>query len=76
MATRWNSTYKILENAKKFEHAFKQIEYEDLDYILHFRDGDYDRRPPNEDDWETCRKFVKFLNFFIMPQRGFQVPCM
>ena len=49
------------------------MEYEDLEYILHFWDGDYDRRPPNEDDWETCRKYVKF---FIMPQKGFQVPFM
>ena len=73
VATRWNSTYKMLENAEKFEHAFKRMEYEDLEYILHFWDEDYDRRPPNEDDWETCRKFVKF---FIMPQKGFQVPFM
>ena len=45
VATRWNSTYKMLENAEKFEHAFKRMEYKDLDYILHFRDVDYDRRP-------------------------------
>ena len=49
-AIRWNSTYKMLKNAKKFEHAFKWMEYEDFEYILHFRDGDYDRRLPNEDD--------------------------
>uniref|UniRef100_A0A7N2L115 Transposase n=1 Tax=Quercus lobata TaxID=97700 RepID=A0A7N2L115_QUELO len=64
VATRWNSTYKMLENSEKLEHAFKRMEYEDLDYILHFWDRDYDRRPPNEDDWETCRKFVKFLKLF------------
>ena len=33
----------MLENAEKFEHAFKRMEYEDLDYILHSWDGDYDR---------------------------------
>ena len=71
VATRWNSTYKMLENTKKFEHAFKRMEYEDLDYILHFRDGDYDRRPPNEDDWETCRKFVKFLKLFYNATKRF-----
>ncbi|XP_075669720.1 zinc finger BED domain-containing protein RICESLEEPER 2-like [Castanea sativa] len=71
VTTRWNSTYKMLENAEKFEHAFKQMEYEDLDYILHFRDGDYDRRPPNEDDWETCRKFVKFLKLFYNATKRF-----
>ena len=49
------------------------MEYEDLEYILHFWDGDYHRRPPNEDDWEICIKFVKF---FIMPQKGFQIPFM
>ena len=64
VATRWNSTYKMLENAEKFEHTFKRMEYEDFDYILHFWDGDYDRRPPNENDWETYRKFVKFLKLF------------
>ncbi|KAL0007898.1 hypothetical protein SO802_009400 [Lithocarpus litseifolius] len=71
VATRWNSTYKMLENAEKFEHAFKRMEYEDLDYILHFRDGDYDRRPPNENDWETCRKFVKFLRLFYNATKRF-----
>ena len=44
----------MLENTEKFENAFKWMEYEDLDYILHFQDGDCDRRPPNVDDWETC----------------------
>ncbi|KAL0009737.1 hypothetical protein SO802_004845 [Lithocarpus litseifolius] len=71
VATRWNSTYKMLENAEKFEHAFKRMEYEDLDYILHFQDGDYGRRPPNEDDWETCRKFVKFLRLFYNATKKF-----
>uniref|UniRef100_A0A7N2MX95 Transposase n=1 Tax=Quercus lobata TaxID=97700 RepID=A0A7N2MX95_QUELO len=71
VATRWNSTYKMLENAEKFEHAFKRMEYEDLEYILHFRDGNYDRRPPNEDDWETCRKFVKFLKLFYNATKRF-----
>ena len=61
----------MLENAEKFEHAFKQMEYEDLEYILHFWDGDYDRRPPNEDDWETCRKFVKFLKLFYNATKRF-----
>ena len=61
----------MLENAEKFEHAFKWMEYEDLDYILHFRDGDCDRRLPNEDDWETCRKFVKFLKFFYNATKRF-----
>ena len=64
VATRWNPTYKMLENAEKFEHAFKWMEYEDLEYILHFRDRDYDRRLSNEDDWEACRKFVKFFKLF------------
>ena len=71
VATRWNSTYKMLENAEKFEHAFKWMEYEDLDYILYFRDGDYDRRSPNDDDWETCRRFVKFLKLFYNATKRF-----
>ena len=71
VATRWNSTYKMLENAEKFEHAFKRMEYEDLEYILHFRGGDYDRRSPNEDDWETCRRFVKFLKLFYNATKRF-----
>ena len=61
----------MLENVEKFEHEFKRMEYEDLEYILHFRDGDFDRRSPNEDDWETCRKFVKFLKLFYNTTKKF-----
>ena len=61
----------MLENVEKFEHEFKRMEYEDLEYILHFRDGDFDRRSPNEDDWETCRKFVKFLKLFYNATKRF-----
>ena len=27
--------------------------------------------PPNEDDWETCRKFVKFLKLFYNATKRF-----
>ena len=47
------------------------MEYEDLIYILHFQDRDYDRRLPNEDDWEACRKFVKFLKLFYNATKRF-----
>ena len=50
VATGWNTIYKMLENVEKLEHAFKRMEYGDIDYILHFQEGDYDTRPPNEDD--------------------------
>ena len=71
VTTGWNTIYKMLENIEKFEHAFKRMEYEDLDYILHFQEGDYDTRPPNEDDWETCRKFVEFLKLFYNTPKRF-----
>ncbi|XP_075665547.1 zinc finger BED domain-containing protein RICESLEEPER 2-like [Castanea sativa] len=71
VATRWNSTYKMLKNTEKFEHTFKRMEYEDIDYILHFRDWDYNRRPPNKDDWETYRKFVKFLTLVYNATKRF-----
>ena len=33
VATRWNSTYLMLDHALKFEKAFKVLEEEELDYV-------------------------------------------
>ena len=34
--TRWNSTYMMLESAKKFEKAFERLEEDDLGYLIYF----------------------------------------
>ena len=62
---------KCWKMLKSFEHAVKRMEYKVLNYIIHFRDVDYYRRPPNEDDWETCRKFVKLFKLFYNATKRF-----
>ncbi|WCJ28874.1 Zinc finger BED domain-containing protein RICESLEEPER 2 [Euphorbia peplus] len=57
--TRWNSTYKMLEAAEKFEKAFMKLEGEDSKYLEHFDSG-----PPNVDDWKNAKCFIKFLKLF------------
>ena len=52
VATRWNSTYNMLENAEKFEEAFKWMEIHDPSYKSHFHNAKSSRKPPNEEDWE------------------------
>ena len=34
--TRWNSTYLMLDEAKKFEVAFVRLQYHDAKYKKHF----------------------------------------
>ncbi|XP_060972145.1 zinc finger BED domain-containing protein RICESLEEPER 4-like [Cannabis sativa] len=64
--TRWNSTYLMLECALKFQKAFDRIKT-DKNYRYYFTEEDNGKSkegPPNEDDWENARIFVKFLKTF------------
>ena len=39
VATRWNSTYLMLDHALKFEKTFKVLKKEELDYADYFKEG-------------------------------------
>ncbi|TYK18971.1 zinc finger BED domain-containing protein RICESLEEPER 2-like [Cucumis melo var. makuwa] len=58
VATRWNSTYLMLEHAIKFEKAFKILkeEKEDSDFVEYFEEDDWGNKrlgPPSVSDWLT-----------------------
>ena len=59
--TRWNSTYLMLESAEKYQVAFDKLDFEDTSYVEYFGDGS---SPPNCDDWDSARAFMKFLKIF------------
>jgi hypothetical protein len=59
--TRWNSTYLMLETAEKFQVAFDKLDIEDTSYLEYFGAGS---SPPNYDDWDKARAFMKFLKVF------------
>ncbi|XP_065880418.1 zinc finger BED domain-containing protein RICESLEEPER 2-like [Euphorbia lathyris] len=60
--TRWNSKYKMLEVAEKFEKAFGRLEV-DPNYVSYF-DKSKNIGPPMKEDWDIARVFVKFLKLF------------
>ncbi|KAE8683297.1 hypothetical protein F3Y22_tig00111210pilonHSYRG00016 [Hibiscus syriacus] len=61
VATRWNSTYLMLENALKFEKVFDRYKEDDSEFEKEVKDG-----VPSRDDLakakvlEICLKFVSF----------------
>ncbi|XP_075665238.1 zinc finger BED domain-containing protein RICESLEEPER 2-like [Castanea sativa] len=65
--TKWNSTYMMLENAKKFQRAFE-------DYVLMMHNifvtswmmemGKKILGPPDFEHWDNVKVFVKFLKLF------------
>ncbi|KAF5464387.1 hypothetical protein F2P56_014465 [Juglans regia] len=74
--TRWNSTYLMLEGALKFRKAFERLEEEDSGFLSSVGDDDVDddkigdivnRRiskklgPPNNNDWEKVKLFVRII---------------
>ncbi|KAL3719314.1 hypothetical protein ACJRO7_004295 [Eucalyptus globulus] len=59
VATRWNSTYMILDTAIKFKKAFKRKEDEDLFFLR-----EIDNDPPEDEDWENAIILFKFLRRF------------
>ncbi|KAL0541492.1 hypothetical protein IC582_021537 [Cucumis melo] len=69
VATRWNSTYLMLEHAIKFEKAFKILEEEkeDSDFVEYFEEDDWGNKslgPQSVSDWLTVSVFIKFLKGF------------
>ncbi|KAK9293198.1 hypothetical protein L1049_021187 [Liquidambar formosana] len=73
VATRWNSTYMMLDGAEKFQKAFERLEEDDMNFLSTFRKGGSDKGgkdrwkhlgPPDMDDWDRVRVFVKFLKLF------------
>ena len=63
VATRWNSTYFMLEVAEKYQKAFERMEMHDVGYVKEFCTDEM-KKCPNEGDWEIARSFVKFLKIF------------
>ncbi|GAU50570.1 hypothetical protein TSUD_409980 [Trifolium subterraneum] len=59
--TRWKSTYLMLESAEPFQVAFDKLDFEDPSYLKYFGAGSC---PPNFDDWDKARAFMKFLKIF------------
>ncbi|XP_031284418.1 zinc finger BED domain-containing protein RICESLEEPER 2-like [Pistacia vera] len=59
VATRWNSTYLMLDVALKFRKAFQRLEDEDPNYVI-----DLSHDPPSNEDWEKANVFAKFLRKF------------
>ncbi|XP_031257249.1 zinc finger BED domain-containing protein RICESLEEPER 2-like [Pistacia vera] len=58
VATRWNSTYLMLDVAVKFKKAFQRLEDEDPNYIT-----DLSHDTPSNEDWEKAnRQLVLCLN--------------
>ncbi|XP_031264254.1 zinc finger BED domain-containing protein RICESLEEPER 2-like [Pistacia vera] len=59
IATRWNSTYLMLDVAVKFKKAFQRLEDEDPTYI-----AGLSHDTPSNEDWEKANVFAKFLRKF------------
>jgi hypothetical protein len=51
----------MLETAEKFQVAFDKLDIEDTSYLEYFGAGS---SPPNYDDWDKARAFMKFLKVF------------
>ena len=60
---RWNSTYLMLDAAEKFEAAFVRLQNHDAKYKKHF-EKEKIKDPPEKEDWNRARVFVKFLKMF------------
>jgi hypothetical protein len=68
VATRWNSTYMMLDAADKFDVVFMRLEETDPRYLSYFEVDSKGKQknlgPPALEDWEKARFFVKFLKLF------------
>ncbi|KAL4561599.1 hypothetical protein LXL04_033769 [Taraxacum kok-saghyz] len=68
VATRWNSTYFMLDRAIKYSDAFKLLEEDDEFYMQYFIEKDRNGRsitgPPTSNDWENYAIFCRFLKLF------------
>jgi hypothetical protein len=66
IATRWNSTYIMLESAVKFEKVFLRMDFEDETYNTYFHKQQTSGGlgAPDASDFYDCRLFVSFLKLF------------
>ena len=57
----------MLENAEKFQRAFERLRVNDAQYICYFLDDRSGKKilgPPDFEDWDNVKVFVKFLKLF------------
>ncbi|XP_034921578.1 zinc finger BED domain-containing protein RICESLEEPER 2-like [Populus alba] len=71
VATRWNSTYLMLEAAEKFEKVFVRLGEKEPRYMSYFLEVDSKGNKknigsPSLEDWENARTLIKFLKIFYM----------
>jgi len=71
VATRWNSTYLMLEAAEKFEKVFVRLGESESRYMSYFLKVDSKGNkknigPPSLEDWKNARTLLKFLKIFYM----------
>uniref|UniRef100_A0A453IW03 hAT-like transposase RNase-H fold domain-containing protein n=1 Tax=Aegilops tauschii subsp. strangulata TaxID=200361 RepID=A0A453IW03_AEGTS len=72
VATRWNSTFVMLDNVEKFESAFEQYALHDPNYKTELEktgpepkpDALDQRGPPTQSDWVYVSEFKQFLQHF------------
>ena len=71
--TRWNSTYLMLEIAKKFEKVFLRMDFEDDGFSSYFRtrEDSGGLGSPCMSDFQNCRAFVTFLRLFYNATKKF-----
>jgi hypothetical protein len=66
--TQWNSTYIMLDVAEKFQGAFELMQEEEDEHLLNYHRDDGLGKGELETltcaDWDTIRRFVKFLKMF------------
>jgi hypothetical protein len=67
VSTRWNSTYIILEVAKKYQRTFELMLDEDGHFMNYLYDDDVGKKglgTLTDDDWYNIYQFIKFLQVF------------
>lgn len=68
VCTRWNSTYKMLEGAQKYQKVFAMMEEDDVHFINYFKEKESREQtrvgPPCDVDWVKANAFVHFLEKF------------
>lgn len=65
--TKWNSTYKMLDVAEKYQCAFELLLEDNEQFVSSLNEdwqGGPGLGPPNNDDWESVRALVKCLKIF------------
>ncbi|KAK4596447.1 hypothetical protein RGQ29_014471 [Quercus rubra] len=71
--TRWNSTYLMLDTAKKFEKVFLRMDFEDDSYSSYFlnKENSGGLGSPCGVNFQNCRTFVGFLKLFYNATKKF-----